>query len=102
MMGDNRDNSLDSRMQDSGVGFVPAENLVGRAEFLFFSTDGSAAWWEVWKWPFAIRYGRLFTAIREDDAEGSRPRSPVRDLGSPLRGPAASRGSAHPPERARS
>jgi signal peptidase I len=64
MMGDNRDNSLDSRMQDSGVGFVPAENLVGRAEFLFFSTDGSAAWWEVWKWPFAIRYGRLFTAIR--------------------------------------
>ena len=46
------------------VAFVPAENLVGRAEFIFFSTDGAAAWWEVWKWPVAIRYGRLFTAIR--------------------------------------
>src|SRR6185369_13264943 len=60
-MGDNRDNSLDSRVpQDrSGVGFVPAENLVGRAEFLFFSTNGTAHIWEVWKWPTAIRYGRL-------------------------------------------
>ena len=42
---------------------IPAENLVGRAEFLFFSTDGSAAWWEVWKWPFAIRYWRLFHGV---------------------------------------
>ena len=64
MMGDNRDNSADSRVAGSGVAFVPAENLVGRAEFIFFSTDGAAAWWEVWKWPVAIRYGRLFTAIR--------------------------------------
>jgi signal peptidase I len=64
MMGDNRDNSADSRVAGSGVGFVPAENLVGRAEFIFFSTNGSAAWWEVWKWPIAIRYSRLFTAIR--------------------------------------
>jgi signal peptidase I len=62
-MGDNRDNSLDSRVQ-SAVGFVPAENLVGRAEILFFSTDGSAAWYEFWKWPMATRFGRLFTAIR--------------------------------------
>jgi signal peptidase I len=61
-MGDNRDNSLDSRALN-GVGFVPFENLIGRAEFLFFSTDGSAALWEVWKWPFAIRYGRLFGAV---------------------------------------
>ena len=36
---------------------------VGRAEFLFFSTDGSARWWEVWKWPFAVRYRRLFHGI---------------------------------------
>jgi signal peptidase I len=64
MMGDNRDNSADSRVAGSGVGFVPAENLVGRAEFIFFSTNGSAAWWEVWKWPLAIRYNRLFSAIR--------------------------------------
>jgi len=67
MMGDNRDNSADSRFAPaghSGVGFVPAENLVGRAEFIFFSTNGTAAWWEIWKWPLAIRYSRLFTAIR--------------------------------------
>ena len=62
-MGDNRDNSLDSRVQNA-VGFIPVENLVGRAEFIFFSVDGSAAWWEVWKWPFAVRWERLFTLIR--------------------------------------
>ena len=65
MMGDNRDNSLDSRVAEGrgGVGYVPAENLVGRAEFLFFSTDGSARIWEFWKWPFAIRYDRPFEGI---------------------------------------
>jgi signal peptidase I len=62
MMGDNRDNSADSRFL-SEVGYVPAENLVGRAEILFFSGDGSAALWEVWRWPWAIRYGRLFEKI---------------------------------------
>jgi len=61
-MGDNRDNSQDSRVL-SAVGYIPAENLVGKAQFLFFSTDGSARWWEIWKWPFAIRYRRLFTGI---------------------------------------
>jgi signal peptidase I len=61
-MGDNRDNSEDSRVL-SAVGYIPAQNLVGRAEFIFFSTDGSARWWEFWKWPFAIRYGRLFHGI---------------------------------------
>ncbi|MXP62003.1 signal peptidase I [Roseomonas sp. M0104] len=63
-MGDNRDNSLDSRDMDRGVGFVPVENLVGRAEMIFFSVDGSAAWWEVWDWPFAIRWSRLFQVVR--------------------------------------
>lgn len=62
-MGDNRDNSQDSRVL-SAVGYIPAENLVGRAEFIFFSTDGSAHWWEVWKWPFTVRYGRLLDAVR--------------------------------------
>jgi len=62
-MGDNRDNSLDSRAMNA-VGFIPVENLVGRAEFIFFSVDGSAAWWEVWGWPFAIRWSRLFSAVR--------------------------------------
>jgi signal peptidase I len=60
-MGDNRDNSDDSR---GGVGFIPAENLVGRAEILFFSTDGSAELWEFWKWPQAIRWDRLFDGVR--------------------------------------
>jgi signal peptidase I len=63
MMGDNRDNSNDSRMADSGVGFVPEENLVGRADIIFFSTDGSAQIWEIWKWPTAIRYSRFFHTI---------------------------------------
>ncbi len=62
-MGDNRDNSLDSRAQNA-VGFVPLENLVGRAEFIFFSVDGSARWWEIWGWPMAIRWSRLFSAVR--------------------------------------
>jgi signal peptidase I len=61
-MGDNRDNSQDSRVL-SAVGYIPSQNLVGRAEFIFFSTNGSAHWWEVWKWPFAIRYWRLFHGV---------------------------------------
>jgi len=56
MMGDNRDNSDDSRQ---AVGYVPFENLEGKAMIRFFSTDGSARLWEVWKWPFSIRYSRL-------------------------------------------
>ena len=57
MMGDNRDNSNDSRT--SSVGLVPIENFVGKAQFLFFSHNGSARLWEIWKWPFAIRYSRI-------------------------------------------
>lgn len=63
MMGDNRDNSQDSRVQHL-VGFVPYDNLVGRAAFLFFSTNGYASLGEVWKWPMSIRYERLFKSIR--------------------------------------
>ena len=64
-MGDNRDNSLDSRVAEDrgGVGYVPAENLVGRAEIIFFSTDGTAAWYQFWKWPSAMRFDRFFTFI---------------------------------------
>ena len=61
-MGDNRDNSEDSRVL-SQVGYIPAANLVGRADIIFFSTDGEAALWQFWKWPFAIRYDRLFHVI---------------------------------------
>jgi signal peptidase I len=66
MMGDNRDNSQDSRVL-SAVGYVPAENLIGKAQFIFFSTNGSARLWEIWKWPFAIRYGRLFHGVQGID-----------------------------------
>ena len=57
-MGDNRDNSLDSRVLN-GVGFVPARNLVGRAEFLFFSIKPELPFWD----PRAIRFERLFIGI---------------------------------------
>ncbi len=65
MMGDNRDHSEDSR--SSKVGYIPYENLVGRAEIVFFSTDlptQNGAWWMVWRWPTATRYSRIFTIIR--------------------------------------
>ncbi len=66
-MGDNRDNSLDSRVPNrtgiNGVGFVPDENLVGRAEVLFFSTDGSASIFEPWGWFHAARFKRFFQGI---------------------------------------
>jgi signal peptidase I len=64
MMGDNRDMSSDSRVAGSGVGFVPFENLVGRADIIFFSVDADLRWWQFWRWPFAIRYSRLLNAIR--------------------------------------
>jgi signal peptidase I len=62
MMGDNRDNSLDSRT--STVRFVPEDQIVGRATRVAFSVDGSEArLWQIWKWPGAIRYGRLFDKV---------------------------------------
>ncbi|MBI2719957.1 MAG: signal peptidase I [Rhizobiales bacterium] len=61
MMGDNRDNSADSRFPD--VGYVPIENFVGRADVIFFSISHDASWWEVWRWPFAIRWGRFFNLL---------------------------------------
>lgn len=61
MMGDNRDNSQDSRVL-SEVGYVPSENLVGRAEIIWFSL-ADASFLQIWKWPTNIRYGRLFSTI---------------------------------------
>ncbi len=63
MMGDNRDRSNDSRVLNS-VGFVPAENLIGRAEFLFFSVDGCGGLFEPWTWPRSIRWNRLFQSLQ--------------------------------------
>ena len=62
MMGDNRDNSLDSRVP-SMVGYVPVENVVGRAEFLFFSLEDGTRFFEVWRWPFDLRFSRLFNGV---------------------------------------
>ena len=62
VMGDNRDNSQDSRFT-STVGFIPYENLVGKAEFIFFSLE-NARFLQIWKWPNSIRYERIFQKIQ--------------------------------------
>ncbi len=49
-MGDNRDNSVDSRYAVDGPSFVPAENLIGRADLIFVSFNTQARFWEFWKW----------------------------------------------------
>ena len=63
MMGDNRDNSTDSRVL-SQVGYVPFENIVGRAQIIFFSIGDGVPAWHVWAWPWAVRWSRLFTIVR--------------------------------------
>ncbi|HXW70036.1 MAG TPA: signal peptidase I [Methylocella sp.] len=67
MMGDNRDNSTDSRVppDQGGVGFVPFENLVGRAELIFFSLDNKGEpLWYFWDWPsWTLRWGRMFRTV---------------------------------------
>ena len=62
VMGDNRDNSQDSRFTNV-VGYIPIENLIGKAQFIFFSLENSR-FLELWKWPKAIRTERLFTQIK--------------------------------------
>ena len=62
MMGDNRDRSDDSRVN---VGFVPFENLVGKARVLFFSYDSNGGpWYKLWNLPSQIRWSRLFNKIK--------------------------------------
>jgi signal peptidase I len=63
MMGDNRDNSTDSRVL-SQVGYVPFENIIGRAQIIFFSIGEGEHAWQVWRWPWAVRWNRLFTIVR--------------------------------------
>jgi signal peptidase I len=63
MMGDNRDNSTDSRVL-SQVGYVPFENIVGRAEIIFFSVREGDRAWQVWLWPWSVRWDRLLTIVR--------------------------------------
>jgi signal peptidase I len=63
MMGDNRDNSTDSRDLQS-VGYVPYENFVGRAEVIFFSVEEGASPWQIWKWPQDARWSRIFSKVK--------------------------------------
>ena len=62
LMGDNRDNSMDSRfaaIPGQGIGIVPQKNLVGRATVMMFSTDGSSSWFKPWTWFTAARWNRI-------------------------------------------
>ena len=60
-MGDNRDNSRDSRTSE--VGFVPKKNLIGKAQIIFFSHNSEASFYEFWKWHKSIRFSRIGKAI---------------------------------------
>lgn len=65
LMGDNRDDSMDSRFttDEGGIGFVPLENVIGRATLVFWSTDGSAEYAKPWTWFTALRGDRMFTTF---------------------------------------
>ncbi len=62
MMGDNRDNSQDSRVLQA-VGYVPAGNLIGKAEARFFSITDDIPPWQIWQWPANVRWDRMFTSV---------------------------------------
>ncbi|MEA2975772.1 MAG: signal peptidase [Alphaproteobacteria bacterium] len=62
MMGDNRDNSQDSRFPQ--VGYVPFQNLIGRAQVIWFSIAEGEHVWQIWRWPWALRWSRLLTLVR--------------------------------------
>ncbi|RJY08666.1 signal peptidase I [Aurantiacibacter aquimixticola] len=66
LMGDNRDNSLDSRFPAEpgrGIGLVPEANLVAEASFMYWSTDGTSEWVKPWTWFTAARWSRMFRGI---------------------------------------
>ena len=71
LMGDNRDRSADSRVSIANRGLggpVPWENIGGRAEFITFSLDGTAQWWNPVSWVQALRGGRAGTGLHPDEA----------------------------------
>jgi len=67
LMGDNRDDSLDSRFSpvEGGIGMVPTDHLIGRALFTFWSTDGSSSYVLPWTWFTALRGSRLGNGYHE-------------------------------------
>ena len=65
MMGDNRDNSTDSRVPEpEGFGSIPFENILGRAQIIFFSIAEGEPGWQFWRWPWTVRWTRLLTVVR--------------------------------------
>lgn len=62
MMGDNRDRSADSRVL-SQVGYVPAVNLIAKAEARFFSIKDNLPPWQIWQWPANVRWDRMFQSV---------------------------------------
>ena len=76
MMGDNRDNSLDSRVEPTadsrgiirqGVGYVPLNALIGKGEARFMSIKGNAPLWAIWDWPLNLRWDRMFQSVYLND-----------------------------------
>ena len=67
LMGDNRDDSLDSRYATAagGIGMVPVDRLIGRAMVTFWSTDGSASYFKPWTWFTALRGSRIGNGYSE-------------------------------------
>ncbi|MBV8792239.1 MAG: signal peptidase I [Pseudolabrys sp.] len=66
VMGDNRDDSADSRvpLRDGGVGLLPADNLVGRINGIIGSLDLGVTKEPLWKWPSGLRFARFFSAVQ--------------------------------------
>jgi signal peptidase I len=63
MMGDNRDNSTGSRVL-SQVGYIPFENLIGRLTMIYLSVLEGESVWAIWRWPWSLRWSRMFTFAR--------------------------------------
>jgi signal peptidase I len=68
LMGDNRDDSLDSRYSpiEGGIGMVPLDRLIGRATVTFWSTDGSSSYFLPWTWFTALRTERIGNSYTGD------------------------------------
>ncbi|MCS6761759.1 MAG: signal peptidase I [Candidatus Devosia symbiotica] len=69
MMGDNRDRSADSRVLES-VGYVPAVNLIAKAEARFFSIKDNIPPWQIWQWPANVRWDRMFQGVNSTTPYG--------------------------------